>query len=189
MTKAVTFLESLQRFDLAMLLGAARASLVDVEVDQGFFEEVVRQARIVAPTPIGEALKALPEHDRKRIAQAIATDDPRSAVPADITVEAADAPDGTGAPALLAELIIHREMMISVATGGDRIQEVDDYYRAREVRIRQTLPAAIPYDNPHPDLWSWFRQWKAEMPQFTDRRPIFGSSSVRSSMLSPDARR
>ena len=60
--------------------------------------------------------------------------------------------------------------MISVATGGHRIQEVDDYYRAREARIRQALPESIEYANPHPDLWGWYHHWNNNLPQYKDRR-------------------
>lgn len=61
-------------------------------------------------------------------------------------------------------------MMIDVATGGARIQDFDDHYRAREVRIRQAAPADVRYCNPHPDLWSWYRHWSSELPQYKDRR-------------------
>jgi len=88
----------------------------------------------------------------------------------DIRVETLDVPNATGAAALLSELLIHRAMMIDVATGGARIQDVDDYYRAREVRIRQAIPEGITYDNPHADLWAWYRHWSAELPQYKERR-------------------
>ena len=61
-------------------------------------------------------------------------------------------------------------MMISVATGGDRIQSVNDYYIARAARIRVTIPAEVPYDNPHADLWDWFRHWRGSLASYSDRR-------------------
>lgn len=68
--------------------------------------------------------------------------------------------------------------MIDVATGGARIQEVNDYYRAREARIRRTLPNGITYNNPHSDLWEWYRHWDTEFAHYRDRRfyvrQIFG---------------
>lgn len=61
-------------------------------------------------------------------------------------------------------------MMIDVATGGQRIQEVNDHYRAREVRIRERMPADVQYENPHEDLWAWYRHWSEALPQYKDRR-------------------
>lgn len=188
---ACKFLESLQRYDLAMLLKNCQAAVAEVEVDNGFFTDMVEQAIIDAPTPISEALNTLPSQDRKRIAEAIASAYPNKKTPNDIVIRATFAMAG-GTAALLAELLIHREMMIDVATGGARIQDVDDYYRARETRIRQAMPDGIQYSNPHDDLWDWYRHWSAELPQYKDRRfyvrQLFGAAldaiSKRSSLPS-----
>lgn len=167
---ACSFLESLHRFDLAMLLHHCKTALVDSEVDNGFFTDLVAQAIVEAPTPINEALRKLPSQDRKRIAEAVASTYPDRKTPDDIVVRATDAAAIGGAAGLLAELLIHRDMMIGVATGGPRIQEVDDYYRAREARIRSSLPEGITYENPHSDLWAWYHHWNANLPQYKDRR-------------------
>jgi hypothetical protein len=137
---AQKFLESLQRFDLGMLLSQCEVELLEVATEDPWGDpELVVSAVVRAPSPISEALKKLPPPDRKRIAEAIASRDSNSSAPDDIHVEA-KTPAAQGMAGLLAELLLHREMMTSVAT-GDRIQGVDDYYRAREARIRQTLPA------------------------------------------------
>ena len=167
---ACGFLESLHRFDLAMLLRHCQTAMVKREVDNGYFDEVIDEAMIEAPTPIDEALKKLPDQDRKRIAEAIATAYPNRKAANDIAVRSTDAPAVNGPASVLAELLIHRNMIIDVATGGSRIQEVDDYYRAREIRIRQVIPEGIKYDNPHDDLWSWYRHWNAGLTQYRDRR-------------------
>jgi hypothetical protein len=83
--------------------------------------------------------------------------------------------------------------MISVATGEERIQDVDDYYRAREVRIRQALPDNVSYENPHKDLWNWHHFWSENLPQYKDRRhyirelfgPPIDAVSVRSTIPTP----
>lgn len=192
MSDAIKFLESLQRFDLATLLGQCTTAIVQTEVDKGFFEELVQEAVVHAPHPIDEALKALPPQDRKRIAEAIATSYPNTTPPEDLSVQATDSATVGGAAGLLAELVIHRAMMVAVATGGPRIQEVDDYFRAREARIRQSLPEGVAYENPHPDLWDWYRHWSANLPQYKDRRfyvrqlfgPAIEAISQRSSLPS-----
>lgn len=116
----------MHRFDLALLLRHCQAALVETEVDNGLFDELINEVIIEAPMPIGEALERLPPQDRKRIAEAVASANPNKKASDDIRVDAIDS-TVSGAAALLAELLIHREMMIDVATGGKRIQEVDDY--------------------------------------------------------------
>jgi hypothetical protein len=95
---------------------------------------------------------------------------PGKSAPDDIRVEPASGAVATGSPGLLAELLIHREMMISVATGGDRIQDVDDYYRAREARIKSAKPEGMEYDNPHEGLWAWYQYWSTNLRGYQDRR-------------------
>ncbi|MHA3792651.1 hypothetical protein [Sphingomonas sp. YL-JM2C] len=165
------FLESLQRFDLSMLLRHCGASVEQFETALDWFSDLEDEAIIVrAPIPIAEALQSLPQQDRKRIAEAILSVLQASRQHEDIRVETLDGPNATGAAALLSELLIHRAMMIDVATGGARIQDVDDYYRAREVRIRHAIPEGVAYDNPHADLRAWYRHWSTELPQYKDRR-------------------
>jgi len=166
---ACRFLESLHRFDLAMLMRHCEVSLEEKKVDNGFFFDLVEVVIIMAPSPIAEALSKLSPYDRKRIAEAVVSGHPDKEAPDELSVSTTEAAIG-GSVALLAELLIHREMMIDVATGGTRIQDVDDYYRAREARIRRANPGDIKYENPHPDLWDWYRHWNNELPQYRDRR-------------------
>lgn len=190
------FLGSLQRFDLAMLLSQCRVAVDRVTgmEDFGFGElyKVTRDAVIVsAPNPIDEALTSLPPEDRKRIAQAATSLVAASPEPDDIRVEKSGKP-ADGAPALLAELLIHRAMMISVSTGGPRIQEVDDFYRARHARIIQAIPESVEYHNPHSDLWEFYHYWDANLAQWKDRRryvkemfaPAINAIARRSSLAS-----
>ncbi len=190
---ACSFLESLQRFDLSMLLRQCQASIEQVETALDWFSDLRDEAIIVrALNPIAEALRSLSQQDRKRIAEAILSVQQASKQHEDIRVETLDGPTATGAAALLSELLIHRAMMIDVATGGRRIQEVDDYYRAREVRIRQSIPDGVTYENPFTDLWAWYRHWSEELPQYKDRRfyvrklfgPAIEAISTRSSLPS-----
>ncbi|WPZ04553.1 hypothetical protein T8S45_03160 [Blastomonas marina] len=166
------FLESLQRLELSTLL--AECSIAIQETEGGFSDNdwyptmPVEYAVVVAPKPIDEALRKLDETDRKRVADAIANGWGRDGS-LDLDVQTVKH-EVEGVPALVADLLIHREMMIDVSTGGQRIQEVNDYYRAREVRIRERMPADVQYDNPHDDLWAWYRHWSNDLPQYKDRR-------------------
>ena len=193
-TNACRFLESLQRFDLSMLLAQCAVAIDErrgFEIDEVWFGNAVgEEVGIRAPSPIDEALAALPPQDRRRIAEAVASGAATSPLTEDIRVETDRAARASGAASLLAELLIQRELMISVATGGHRIQEVNDYFRAREVRICQNLPDDVGYDNPHKDLWDWYHFWSAHLPQYKDRRhyvrelfgPAIDAISMRSTL-------
>lgn len=166
---ARAFLDSLRRGDLSALLLHASVDIGITKDDWAGSQMVVV---VRAPQPFADALAKLPEHDRKRIAEAALSNRTYDANPAtDIIVKAVGDPMG-GSATLLPELMLHREMMIAVATGQQQIQEVDDYYVARQVRLLEGCAAAgIKYENPHASLWDWFHFWKAQgMDTYADRR-------------------
>lgn len=152
---ARAYLDSLRRSDLSALLLHSR---IDYGVLGSSGEGVVV---VRVPQPFVEALAALPQRDRKRIAEAVLSRrDLR--VPEDIVVKQAGEPL-EGPATLLPDLVIHREMMIAVATGGQSIQDVEDYYGARQGRLVEGCAAAgIKYENPHDSLWDWYNHWKAQ---------------------------
>lgn len=160
--KTTRFLDGLRRSDLAALLFHAEVWIGTTGTDL----VVVVQS----PQPFSDALLALPSHDRQRIAQAALSHRPGDRAPPDIIVKHVGKPiDGPGA--LLPDLLIHRDMMVSVATGGRSIQDVDDYYGARQARIVETCRAAgIVYDNPHSSLWDWYHHWKEHFGTYAERR-------------------
>lgn len=161
---ACNFLDSLRRNDLSALLSMAR-------IEYGVAGRHQTVVVVRAPQPFSEALSSLPPRDRKRIAEAILSRRPDLAVPDDIIVkQAGDPMDGPAT--LLPDLVIHRQMMIAVATGDKSIQDVDDYYGARQARLVEGCSGAgIKYENPHESLWDWFRFWKAQgFDTYADRR-------------------
>lgn len=193
---AAKFLESLHRLDLALLTSVCTSALV--EVDRGwedFYGKRTEEVIVVrAPPPVDAALRALPSPERKRIAEAIASGVKTNGPDEDISVETLGSPIG-GAVALLAELICQREEMISVATGGHRIQDVNDYYIAREARIKDSLPTGTAYDNPHADLWHWFHYWKDNnLGTYSERRqyvralfaPVISAITRRPKLATPE---
>jgi len=62
--------------------------------------------------------------------------------------------------------------MISVSTGGSRIQEVNEEYKARKQRIREGLEAlGITDPNPYSDLWRSYGKWSSgDLPTYQSRR-------------------
>lgn len=172
MDNARKFLESLQRYDLSLLLSQCEAEIKPVESALDWPTDIGEETVVIsAPQPIAEALTSLPQQDRKRIAEAVSSGEQTFKTHEDIQVVTEFVgKDANPVSSLLAELLIHRAMMVDVATGGARIQDVDDYYRAREVRIREALPPGVTYENPHADLWDWYRHWSGNLPQYKDRR-------------------
>jgi hypothetical protein len=137
---AMRYLEHLQRNDLSGLLVYSTYVLED---QKGFGRGPDRQTLVIySPKPYSDALKAIPDYDRKRIPEAILTGEHSIAWGQppieDYSSESIMERPREGTDALLAELIINQQAMISVATGGERIQEVNDYFVAREARIRPT---------------------------------------------------
>jgi hypothetical protein len=86
-------------------------------------------------------------------------------------------------------LELQQALMISVATGGPRINTVNDEYRERKLLIETALEKlGIPDLNPFGDLWQWYGRWSdGTLPTYQDRReyvtalyaPVFESLSRR----------
>jgi hypothetical protein len=74
--------------------------------------------------------------------------------------------------ALIEELEAQRSLMVAVATGGPRIQEVNDDYRERRSRIQDALKERRLEDtNPYHDLWRWYGKWSSgDLPSYQSRR-------------------
>lgn len=73
---------------------------------------------------------------------------------------------------LVAEIEAQRSLMIAVATGGPRIQQVNDQYVRRRDQIAQELHRrGLEDPNPHGDLWAWYGRWSTgDMPSWASRR-------------------
>lgn len=73
----------------------------------------------------------------------------------------------------LIELIeLQKALMIAVSTGGPRIQEVNDEYKDRRIKIKVLLDDFKFEDrNPYPDLWNWYGKWSdGSLPTYQSRR-------------------
>jgi hypothetical protein len=73
---------------------------------------------------------------------------------------------------LLAEIEQQRSLMVAVATGGPRIQQVNLEYTERRDRLAGELARrGIPDANPYSDLWGWYGRWSAgDMARWQSRR-------------------
>lgn len=74
-------------------------------------------------------------------------------------------------PDIIVAVDAQRTLMIAVATGQLRIEDVNEEYKARRVKIRKTLSQrSIADPNPFADLWKWYGYWKVNLPSYQSRR-------------------
>lgn len=73
---------------------------------------------------------------------------------------------------LVKEIEAQRSLMIAVATGGPRIQSVNQEYEQRRLRIEAALEERGLRDpNPYTDLWAWYGKWSSgDLPGYQSRR-------------------
>jgi hypothetical protein len=73
---------------------------------------------------------------------------------------------------LIAEIEKQKILMISVATGGPRIEEKNQAYKNRRVQLKLFYKArGLPDPNPYDDLWSWYGKWSSgDLPTYQSRR-------------------
>ena len=73
---------------------------------------------------------------------------------------------------LIREIEAQRSLMAAVATGGPRIQDVNQEYIERRERIAAELRRwGLEDPNPHGDLWAWYGHWSSgSMPSWASRR-------------------
>ena len=77
---------------------------------------------------------------------------------------------------LIAEINYLKDILISVSTGSQRIQDANDEYIKRYKVVNSALKK-LSVDNPNPfnDLWQWYGRWTSgEMPRYQDRRAFIG---------------
>lgn len=64
-----------------------------------------------------------------------------------------------------------KSIMVSVATGGNRIQDEDERYKKLHTQIeRDCKKLNLTYNNSFYSLWDWFGKWKADFPTYQERR-------------------
>ena len=72
---------------------------------------------------------------------------------------------------LLKDIEYLKNIMISVSTGGQRIQDVNDLYKSKYITTSKALDL-IDFKNPNPykDLWEWYGKWSSTFPKYIERR-------------------
>jgi hypothetical protein len=64
-----------------------------------------------------------------------------------------------------------KNTMISVATGGQRIQNAEQQYKQTYNDVKRRLKT-LDIDNPNPynDLWNWYGKWRSDFRSYQERR-------------------
>jgi hypothetical protein len=166
---AIDFLVELGRTDLAGLLRFSKFRLIKIDIWDDYS---VLGAEILSPPVFTDALLILPDADRRRIREAIAaTVGSGGPSPQQVQFTSLNGIDVSLADRLLPEIFIQQNEMIAVAEGKKRIDDANDYYRARRRRIAAGLETlGLDDPNPHADLWGWHQKWEADFPSHADRR-------------------
>lgn len=64
-----------------------------------------------------------------------------------------------------------KNIMVSVATGGNRIQEEEEIYKKLHAQIEcDCKKLNLPYNNVFFSLWDWYGKWKADFQTYQERR-------------------
>lgn len=166
--RARNFLRRVGAPVLAELLKGVR---YEVRATEDQFWSDPSELRISCPRERGDALRYLSDSQKERILRSLAAVD--ASVPSSMAARQLKIIESSSSDPdpLLSNLIAQQGVMIDVATGGARINDVDDFYRLRRSAITEALAEqGLENPNPHEDLWSWYRHWKAEEWSYHERR-------------------
>ena len=72
---------------------------------------------------------------------------------------------------LISNVEFLKNTLVSVSTGGQRIQAVNNEYKNRYINVNRVLQK-INLQNPNKflDLWDWYGKWSSEFPHYRERR-------------------
>ncbi len=176
----IELLRHRNRNDLALLLRHAWLELDESTQYGSHLFSTLTTARIHAPIQDYERLRSLCEDDQNEIFRALLEIQP----PRDHSIEInnlefvvdTSVPSDTHQD-LIKEIEAQRGLMIAVATGGPRIQQVNAEYQQRRTTIDQMLRhLQIPDPNPFADLWGWYGKWSSgDLPSYQSRRQFIST--------------
>lgn len=78
---------------------------------------------------------------------------------------------------LIREIESQKALMISVSTGGSRIQQVNEEYKFRQEKLtKKYSQASLEDPNMFTDLWGWYGRWSdGSLPTYQSRRSFVNS--------------
>ena len=171
-------LEHQRRADLLALLRRAKLRIRDVGERMSPYGPQLACADFYTPIEDCERLRALHDDDTRLLLSLLlevhpAGDDDMEIVDVDYRLDT-ERPtlDGLTDAELVHELEQQRNLMISVATGGPRIADVNPKYKKARTRIARALAQRGVQDpNPYASLWDWYGKWSSgDLPTYQSRR-------------------
>ena len=163
------------RHDIADLLESGRLELDESDQYGFYLFSILTMAKIHAPLADYDRLRSLSDGDKGEILRTLLEIYPPAErsieiCGIDFIVDLSEPPDAN--KELFAEIEAQRGLMISVATGGPRIQSVERAYKERRVKIQAMLnKAGLDDPNPFADLWTWYGKWSSgDLPSYQSRR-------------------
>jgi len=79
--------------------------------------------------------------------------------------------DLTNKERLIQNIEFLKNTMISVSTGGQRIQEVNNQYQLAYTHVDKVLNRLLIHNpNQYNDLWQWYAKWSTDIPKYALRR-------------------
>ena len=163
------------RHDIADLLESGRLELDESDQYGSYLFSILTMAKIHAPLADYDRLRSLSDGDKGEILRTLLEIYPPAErsieiCGIDFIVDLSEPPDAN--KELFAEIEAQRGLMISVATGGPRIQSVERAYKERRVKIQAMLnKAGLDDPNPFADLWTWYGKWSSgDLPSYQSRR-------------------
>jgi len=167
-----------KRTDLVALLRRARLEFDESDQYGSLLFSQLTTAEVYAPIEDCQRLRALPQADRDRILQALLEIYPPRAHSIEINRleffvdPATPTVVGRRNDELIGDIEAQRALMIAVATGGPRIQSVNEEYKERCTRISAGLAErGLADPNPYQDLWAWYGKWSSgDLPSYQSRR-------------------
>ena len=172
----VKILQHRKRNDLVNLLKRGRT---DLEVSDQYGSYLFsKKATVLIYTPIHECekLRSLSGADHKLIVDAFIEVYPPMDHGDEITwvrflVDTDSLDELSEDDMLLDEVKKHMDLMIAVATGGPKIETINQKYIERRKKIWGVLQKKGRRDpNPHDDLWAWYGKWSRDFPKYQMRR-------------------
>lgn len=163
---------------VAELLRGTSVEIEETGQYGGHYQSYTAYVYCYAPVDVCEELRRLPADAKKAVLDSFREITPPSTGGIDIDsvdyfVDPLHPTDDTMKDAdLIKEIDSIKNTMIAVATGGPRINTIDDKYKIKVKRIRSALASrGIKDPNPYDSLWDWYGKWSSgDLPRYEPRR-------------------
>lgn len=176
--KVAALLRRRGRYDLAAVLSRSYV-VFDVSTTFGsYYYSQLTTAEIYAPVADYESLKSLSPEDNECVLEAMLEIWPPRAQDMEITgivyrLDTASLMESQSEnEAILGDLDRLRSILIAVSTGGPRINDVNEDYKAIYSQLGgQLKELALKNPIPYTDLWDWYGKWSSgDFPSYKSRR-------------------